>query len=100
MPKDYNIKLTITTVSPIAIIENNDTMPNGNIVTRIKKTAVIYQESGQGQIDYIPYLPANGIRGLLRRLATKKLVDQDSNLKKLKRSGGKIQSYRYLARVY
>ena len=58
MPKDYNIKLTITTVSPIAIIENNDTMPNGNIVTRIKKTAVIYQESGQGQIDYIPYLPA------------------------------------------
>ena len=75
MLKDYNIKLTITTVSPIAIIENNDTMPNGNIVTRIKKTAIIYQESGQGQIDYIPYLPANGIRGLLRRLATKKLVD-------------------------
>ena len=75
MLKDYKIKLTITTVSPIAIIENNDTMPNGNIVTRIKKTAVIYQESGQGQIDYIPYLPANGIRGLLRRLATKKLVD-------------------------
>ena len=75
MLKDYKIKLTITTISPIAIIENNDTMPNGNIVTRIKKTAVIYQEGGQGQIEYIPYLPANGIRGLLRRLATKKLVD-------------------------
>ncbi len=75
MLKDYKIKLAIKTVSPIAIIENNDTEPGGNIVTRIKKTAAVNQNSEDGKMDYIPYLPANGIRGLLRRLATKKLVD-------------------------
>ena len=75
MLKDYKIKLTITAVSPIAIIENNDTEPGGNIVTRIKKTAAVSQDGNNVKIDYIPYLPANGIRGLLRRLATKKLVD-------------------------
>ena len=75
MLKDYKIKLTITAVSPIAIIENNDTEPGGNIVTRIKKTAAVIQDGNNVKIDYIPYLPANGIRGLLRRLATKKLVD-------------------------
>ena len=75
MLKDYKIKLTITSVSPIAIIENNDTEPGGNIVTRIKKTAAVSQDGNNVKIDYIPYLPANGIRGLLRRLATKKLVD-------------------------
>ena len=75
MLKDYKIKLTITAVSPIAIIENNDTEPGGNIVTRIKKTATVSQVGNNVKIDYIPYLPANGIRGLLRRLATKKLVD-------------------------
>ena len=41
MLKDYKIKLTIKTVSPIAIIENNDTEPGGNIVTRIKKTVAV-----------------------------------------------------------
>ena len=75
MLKDYKIKLAIKTVSPIAIIENNDTEPGGNIVTRIKKTAAVNQNGSDVKIDYIPYLPANGIRGLLRRLATKKLVD-------------------------
>ena len=75
MLKDYKIKLTITAFSPIAIIENNDTEPGGNIVTRIKKTAAVSQDGNNVKIDYIPYLPANGIRGLLRRLATKKLVD-------------------------
>lgn len=75
MLKDYKIKLAIKTVSPIAIIENNDTEPGGNIVTRIKKTAIVSQDGNNVKIDYIPYLPANGIRGLLRRLATKKLVD-------------------------
>lgn len=75
MLKDYKIKLTITAVSPIAIIENNDTEPGGNIVTRIKRTASVSQDGNNVKIDYIPYLPANGIRGLLRRLATKKLVD-------------------------
>lgn len=75
MLKDYKIKMTIKTVSPIAIIENNDTEPGGNIVTRIKKTAAVNQDGSDVKIDYTPYLPANGIRGLLRRLATKKLVD-------------------------
>ena len=87
MLKDYKIKLVIKTVSPIAIIENNDTEPGGNIVTRIKKTATVNQNSDDGKIEYIPYLPANGIRGLLRRLATKKLVynvKENENIEELK----------------
>lgn len=90
MLKDYRIKLAIKTVSPVAIIENNDTEAGGNIVTRIKRTAIVnHNADSEKKMEYLPYLPANGIRGVLRRLATKKLVaavKENSKVEELKDS--------------
>lgn len=72
---NYELKASLKTVSPVAIIEGNDNESNGNIVTRIKRRAVIVENDEGKKIDYVPYLPANGVRGLLRRLASKKLIE-------------------------
>lgn len=69
------LRMELKAVSPIAIIENNVNEPNGNIVTKVKRTAVVIKdENGEDRVTEVGYLPANGIRGNLRRLATKKLV--------------------------
>ncbi|MFL1706726.1 RAMP superfamily CRISPR-associated protein [Campylobacter sp. MOP7] len=89
MLENYKIKLAIKTVSPVAIIEGNDTEAGGNIVTRVKRAATISQTDDGKKIDYLPYLPANGIRGVLRRFATQKLVEavkKNENIQTLKDS--------------
>lgn len=69
--KTINLGVDVTTVSPVAVIEGNETLV-GKTVTKIKKEAIFNEN---GEIEYIPYIPANGFRGILRRLATKRLVD-------------------------
>ena len=66
-----NLGIEVTTVSPVAIIEGSETLV-GKTVTKIKKEA---RFNDDGNIDYIPYIPANGFRGVLRRYATKRLID-------------------------
>lgn len=68
-----NLKLgvRITTVSPTAIIEENESKI-GYTLTKIKKECYFDENN---EPVYAPYLPANGIRGLLRRIATKQLID-------------------------
>ena len=69
--KSVNLGIDVATVSPVAIIEGSETLV-GKTVTKIKKEAVFNED---GKIDYIPYIPANGFRGVLRRYATKRVVD-------------------------
>lgn len=69
--KTINLGIEVTTVSPVAIIEGSETLV-GKTVTKIKKEA---RFNDDGNIDYIPYIPANGFRGVLRRYATKRLID-------------------------
>lgn len=75
MSKNYEIKLAVKTVSPVAIIETSEDEGGGNIVTKIKRMAFLADSDEGKKVEYLPYLPANGVRGLLRRLATKKLVE-------------------------
>lgn len=70
--KDIILGIEVKTVSPVAIIEGSETLI-GKTVTKIKKEAVFNEE--ENKIDYIPYIPANGFRGILRRYASKRLIE-------------------------
>jgi len=70
--KSINFGIDVVTISPVAIIEGNETQV-GKTVTKIKKEARFNEE--ENRLEYIPFMPANGFRGVLRRYATKRVVD-------------------------
>ena len=73
--KNYILNLKVKTVSPLAIIENSDSDARSGVITYIKKTGILTNTYEGKKVVNVPYIPANGIRGSLRRLATKKLIE-------------------------
>lgn len=71
----YLFNMKIKTVSPLAIIENSEII-GGEMLIKIKKLAIITDTDEGKKIEYSPYITANGLRGLLRRLATRNFVNQ------------------------
>ena len=56
MSKNYEIKLAVKTVSPVAIIETSEDEGGGNIVTKIKRMAFLADSDEGKKVEYLPYL--------------------------------------------